>query len=160
MSEFDDEIYVVWNLVNGFSKDASLFEDANLSKLNRLMLVDWCDLPDILYSEGGRNFIGLSFAVTYHFESFVKRIVDLTSNKRIRFVCASDNNFSIYEGFGCRDRLEIYWDEVDDVVCELASLDSGAWLFSSTSINNSDREIPCGYNLMSIKEIKNAYGLV
>ena len=134
----------------------------NLASIEILGDVDWCSLPDILYSVPNRKFVGLSFAVDLGKEDFAVYLVESSNNNNVRFVPATGlGALKRYSGFGPGSRLEIFWSIFDESTrCELASLFDGVWM-----VNKNDRHlfkgvsVPSCYRLLDIDDILVTYGL-
>lgn len=127
----------------------------------KLMQVEWCVLPDILFDEKNRKFLGLSFLVSQSHAYFVKKMVSRIRDKRCQYVSRNEDADDRYAGFGQSDRLEISWDVYSDrAVCELASLDTGAWLYSVAESGQAATSVPIGFNLMCVDDIVTAYNLL
>ena len=79
----------------------------------------------------------------------------------IRFQGGNEGANDRYAGFGQSDRLEIYWDVYSDrIACELASLDTGAWLYSVAESGQAATSAPIGFSLLCVDEIVAAYNLL
>ncbi|MES2322876.1 MAG: hypothetical protein V4633_11485 [Pseudomonadota bacterium] len=123
------------------------------------MMVSWCTLPDLLYEGDSRKLVGLSFLLAPSSYGFVQRMVDQVSDSRCKYVkfnIASDR----YNGCGDSDRLELFWEpSTDNVLCELASLDTGVWIYCDLKENKIEGEVPFAFNILALREIKDGYGL-
>lgn len=156
----DDEI-TLWLMPFGMENikgDESSLSYQGVS-IRKCMMVSWCALPDILYERDDNRFVGLSFLIERSNYVFVQEMVNKISNSNFRYVKHADN-LDRYIGFGDNDRLELYWDRSsDNVFCELASLDTGVWIYREVNNCSGGNEIPLAFNLLSVTDIKDGYGL-
>jgi len=124
-------------------------------------VVNWCSLPDILYEENGRRFVGLSFSISEEHLGFAKQLSRSFDHEGVLVLPSSEDGFmSRYEGFGENSRFEIYFSEAKgEVVCEFASLYDGCWLFDSVGSESVKNVAPFGYWISLVGDIKEEYDL-
>jgi hypothetical protein len=131
-----------------------------LDLIVNVMIVDWCTFPDILLVESTRKFVGVSFAVLPPHQHLVQDFVAHIADERCRYVSVSSEESGRYVGFGSNDRLELYWDnQCQDFCCEMASLDTGAWIYRKAQIGKPATTMPIGFNMIAITEIMDAHDL-
>lgn len=124
------------------------------------MLVEWSVLPDILYEGKTNKFLGISFLILENVKYMAMEISKLISDSRCKYIRSSEK-LERYVGFGDCDRLEFYFEKTfDDVWCELASLDAGAWVFDRKPNIIEGIEIPIGYDIVEIRSLIEAHGFV
>ena len=123
--------------------------------------VDWCSLPDILYDEQGRGFLGLSFPVHLGDEEFAQNMVHRTRDKRAVYIPVSGTNVpSRYIGFGKCSRLELYCAAPQSsVACQFASLFHGCWICGSRNPVPGKTLEPFGYWLSMVGDVIETHGL-
>lgn len=118
--------------------------------------VDWCSLPDILYAELSREFVGLSFAVDLGREDFAQRLVEISKSSHVRFVPAiGSGSLDRYSGFGPCSRLEVFWTtSIETIKCEPASLYDGAWVIDESREGYfKGVRVPAYYRLFDMNDI-------
>lgn len=158
----DDEIVILFQpfLIGCMLKRFESTVMPSLSATIEVMFVEWCAFPDILFSDETRKFIGVSFPISKKYEPFVVDMARQIRDERFRYVSVIDDNCDRYVGFGQNNRLEIYWDFcLNGISCELASLDTGAWIYPSAKVGSDTTTIPLGFNLLAVGEILTAYNL-
>ncbi len=123
--------------------------------------VELCSLPDILYEEKSRRFVGLSFFINHEYKNTIQKLVKNIANHNCRYISMSDSNNTRYKGFGDNDRFEIYWSNPDgEVVCEMASLFEGVWLYVESDIKKKNITKPYGFWLSLVDDIKDTHKLI
>jgi hypothetical protein len=124
------------------------------------MWVDWCGFPDILFVENTLEFVGVSFPLCKSHEHLVKEWIGDIADQRCQYVGVDERGGERYAGFGSNNRLELYWTEhFENVLCEPASLDMGAWIFPQGSGAASATLRPLGFGLLAIDDIAEAHRL-
>jgi len=114
---------------------------------------DWFSLPDILFENKSRKFIGLSFQLNSENLVLVKSFMNQLSSSQIKLEldCGSLDR---YKGFGDAPRFEVYFEISDnEICCEFASLYEGCWLFNVEKGDELSTQ-PYGYWLSMLDDIK------
>lgn len=128
----------------------------NLDSMEIFSDVEWCSLPDILYVEPLREFIGLSFAVDIGQEGFARHLVERSNNSNVRFVPATGlGSLGRYSEFGPCSRLEVFWSmSIEPIKCELASLFDGVWVVNKNGVDHfKGVSVPACYRLFDMDDI-------
>ena len=119
-------------------------------------LLPWCSLPDILFEDTQRRFVGLSFPVDIGKEREAQEFFKSQRSELLRyFMPQQAEQLPRYAGFGKNGRIEMMWSpELETGLrCEFASLFHGVW-----SLPDSGHS-PAGYVLRDIQDLIAAHGL-
>ena len=123
-------------------------------------LLPWCSLPDILFDETERGFVGLSFPVDIGKERDAQEFFESQRSELLRyFVPQQVEQLQRYEGLGKNGRIEMMWAHElgPGLCCEFASLFHGVWNLPESVKEASP--LPVGYVLMGVQDVIDVHGL-
>jgi hypothetical protein len=130
------------------------------ARVLRAMRAEWFLLPEILVAHETRKFIGVSFVLSGRHQHTVRAWAAALGDARCRYVGADSDTGERYAAYSPFDRLELYWEpHSGTILCEQATFDMGTWIYPKSLLRRIVSSAPLGYELRSVDQFRQAYGL-